>query len=209
MLRVVLDTNAVLDCFAFSDPNAQTLVSQMASARIQVVTRSDLRAELVRVLAYDHLPFDSARRQMTLMRYDEYAIAIDAINYDANPSDSPPPGASPPGVIQSDATQSDATQSDATQSDATQSDAKQSGVTQSGAMQSNSIERFKLPRCRDPDDQKFLEVARDARAHLLVSKDKALLELVRGRRKSLPFRILTPAGYNAAFDIAARASPTV
>ena len=126
---------------------------------------------------------------MTLMRYDEYAIAIDAIDCDANPSESPPPGASPPGVIQPDATQP--------------------GATQSAAMQSSSIERFKLPRCRDPDDQKFLEVARDARAHLLVSKDKALLELVRGRRKSLPFRILTPAGYNAAFDIAAGASPTV
>jgi uncharacterized protein len=36
-----------------------------------------------------------------------------------------------------------------------------------------------LPRCRDADDQKFLEVARDGAAVLLVSRDKALLRLDR------------------------------
>ena len=48
-----------------------------------------------------------------------------------------------------------------------------------------------LPRCRDRDDQKFLELAARAQADVLVSKDKALLKL-RGRTR-LPFRILTPA----------------
>src|SRR6478736_6228254 len=33
----------------------------------------------------------------------------------------------------------------------------------------------RLPICRDPDDQKFLEIARDADAHTLITKDKALL----------------------------------
>ncbi|MGH8635627.1 MAG: putative toxin-antitoxin system toxin component, PIN family [Burkholderiales bacterium] len=34
-----------------------------------------------------------------------------------------------------------------------------------------------LPKCRDPDDQKFLELAAGAGARILVSKDQALLEL--------------------------------
>ena len=48
-----------------------------------------------------------------------------------------------------------------------------------------------LPRCRDADDQKFLELAARTGADLLVSKDKALLRL-RGRTR-LPFAIVAPA----------------
>ena len=48
-----------------------------------------------------------------------------------------------------------------------------------------------LPRCSDPDDQKFLEVARAAGALFLVTKDAALLAL---DRRKLPFRVVTPAG---------------
>lgn len=36
-----------------------------------------------------------------------------------------------------------------------------------------------LPLCTDPDDQKFLELARDIGADLLITKDKALLKLAR------------------------------
>jgi putative PIN family toxin of toxin-antitoxin system len=53
-------------------------------------------------------------------------------------------------------------------------------------------ERARLPACRDPDDQKFLEAALAARAGFLVTKDRALLELA---RYPAPFRILTPAGF--------------
>lgn len=51
--------------------------------------------------------------------------------------------------------------------------------------------RAELPACRDRDDQKFLELALAARADLLVTRDRALLELARHRK--LPFRILAPA----------------
>ena len=37
----------------------------------------------------------------------------------------------------------------------------------------------RLPVCSDRDDQKFLEIARDAGAAILVTKDKALLKLAR------------------------------
>jgi uncharacterized protein len=49
----------------------------------------------------------------------------------------------------------------------------------------------RLPRCSDPDDQKFLELAAAGQAQALVSKDRALLKL--RRRCALQFRIMTPA----------------
>ena len=48
-----------------------------------------------------------------------------------------------------------------------------------------------LPRCADPDDQKFLELAAASLAQALVSKDRALLKL--RRRCAARFRITTPA----------------
>ena len=49
-----------------------------------------------------------------------------------------------------------------------------------------------LPRCKDRDDQKFLELARDAGADWLVTADKALLRLARRDRLRGLFRILGP-----------------
>ena len=53
-------------------------------------------------------------------------------------------------------------------------------------------ERASLPRCRDADDQIFLEAALAARADVLVTKDRALLELNRRRTRALPFRVAKP-----------------
>ena len=49
-----------------------------------------------------------------------------------------------------------------------------------------------LPRCKDRDDQKFLELARDGAADWLVTADKALLRLARRDRLRGLFRIITP-----------------
>jgi putative PIN family toxin of toxin-antitoxin system len=49
-----------------------------------------------------------------------------------------------------------------------------------------------LPECQDPDDQKFLEVARDGGAQWLVTSDKALLKLARRRKLAHLFGIVTP-----------------
>ncbi len=46
-----------------------------------------------------------------------------------------------------------------------------------------------LPRCADPDDQKFLALAYAGRASVLITGDQALLALV-GR---CPFEIIRPA----------------
>lgn len=49
-----------------------------------------------------------------------------------------------------------------------------------------------LPRCRDGDDQKFLELALAGAAEMLVTGDKALLVLARRRRLAHLFGIVTP-----------------
>jgi putative PIN family toxin of toxin-antitoxin system len=52
-----------------------------------------------------------------------------------------------------------------------------------------------LPMCSDRDDQKFLELARDSQAAMLITKDKALLKLARRIAKAGMFRILTPEAW--------------
>ncbi len=49
-----------------------------------------------------------------------------------------------------------------------------------------------LPQCKDADDQKFLEVARDGKARWLVTSDKALLRMARRRKLAHLFDIITP-----------------
>ena len=50
----------------------------------------------------------------------------------------------------------------------------------------------RLPVCSDRDDQKFLELARDAGAAILITKDKALLKLGRKTVQAGLFRIMLP-----------------
>jgi len=48
----------------------------------------------------------------------------------------------------------------------------------------------RMPRCSDPDDQKFIELAAASGAQALVSKDHAVLKL---RRRCAPlFRVMAP-----------------
>lgn len=63
-----------------------------------------------------------------------------------------------------------------------------------------------LPRCEDPDDQMFLELARDCRADLLITKDRDLLALATRKVTPLPFDIITPRAF--AGDLFAQAMAT-
>ena len=51
-----------------------------------------------------------------------------------------------------------------------------------------------LPRCADPDDQKFIELAAAARAGWLLTRDRELLALARQHAR-LGFHIVTPAEF--------------
>ena len=54
---------------------------------------------------------------------------------------------------------------------------------------------IRLPVCTDRDDQKFMELARDAGASILISKDKALLKLGRKTAQAGLFRIMLPEAW--------------
>jgi putative PIN family toxin of toxin-antitoxin system len=49
-----------------------------------------------------------------------------------------------------------------------------------------------VPRCRDKDDQKFLELAAHARAEALISKDNAVLGLKRSMKSRFGCDLLAP-----------------
>lgn len=140
-IRVVLDTNIVLDCFVFEDAATHWLVADLDMHRLVALTRADCLAEFDRVLAYPQFALDAAARAAAFARYRAYAVDVDA-----------PAGAAP------------------------------------------------LPRCADPDDQKFLELARDGGAEYLVSKDKRVLELARRRSIRTPFRIVDIPGLTRALE---------
>jgi len=54
-----------------------------------------------------------------------------------------------------------------------------------------------LPACRDASDQKFVELAHCARSALLVTRDRALLELARRVATLGSFKIVDPMGASA------------
>ncbi|MCY1361132.1 PIN domain protein [compost metagenome] len=61
----------------------------------------------------------------------------------------------------------------------------------------DEADAIRLPRCKDTDDQKFVELAHFAGAACLVSKDKAVLKLRSRLRRSSGVEVLTPPGFGA------------
>ena len=54
----------------------------------------------------------------------------------------------------------------------------------------------RVPLCSDADDQKFLDLAWHARAHCLVTRDKALLGLARAIARLGGFAVVRPEGFD-------------
>ena len=134
--RIVIDTNVCLDLFVFKDPRWNTLLADIESGALEVVTRFDCRDEYHVVLHYPHLPLDEASRPLSAARFDALIKVV----------------APAPKLV-------------------------------------------RLPVCSDKDDQKFLEVARDASADILITKDKALLKLARKTAQAGLFRIMLPEAW--------------
>ena len=131
MLRLVLDTNVVLDLFHWGNVDAVPIMAALEAGHIECLADRRTLDELQRVLTYPQLKLTP---EMIVDRYRRYSNLVQLVDE----------GEAPP-----------------------------------------------LPRCKDRDDQMFLELAARCGADVLVSKDKALLKL-RGRTK-LAFRILNPA----------------
>jgi putative PIN family toxin of toxin-antitoxin system len=131
MLRLVLDTNVVLDLFYWGNTHAVPIMAALEAGQIACFADQRTMDEFQRVLTYPQLKLTP---EMISERYARYSELVRMF----------PEGEAPP-----------------------------------------------LPRCKDRDDQKFLELSARCQADILVSKDKALLKL-RGRTK-LTFQILGPA----------------
>jgi putative PIN family toxin of toxin-antitoxin system len=130
-LRLILDTNVVLDLLHFADALTLPILSSLEAGNAQCYASEETLDELQRVLTYAAFGLDEKVQLALHARYQ----AITGL-------------------------------------------AKPSSVT------------GRMPRCRDPDDQMFLELAASTQADLLVSKDKALLALK--RHPGLTFKIVTP-----------------
>lgn len=137
-LRLILDTNVVLDLFHFADPAALPILAALESGQAECWIDEAGRSELERVVNYPDLKMTPAAAASLLARY--------------------------------------------------------AGLVRTAPLPERALPR--LPRCKDPDDQKFLELAAQLEADWLISKDKALLALARSQ--GLTFRILTPAAASAA-----------
>ena len=131
MLRLVLDTNVVLDLVHWGNAEAAPILAALEDGWIECLADERTLEELQRVLAGAQLGLTADAAGARYRRYRALVCAL-------------PSGDAPP-----------------------------------------------LPRCKDRDDQKFLELAARAGADLLVSRDNALLRL-RGRTR-LAFRIVAPA----------------
>jgi len=67
----------------------------------------------------------------------------------------------------------------------------------------------KLPRCADPDDQRFLELAQASGAQWLLSRDRELLKLARRTRREHGFDILTPQAWTRVYSAGAASAKPV
>lgn len=73
-IRLVLDTNVVIDWLVFDDPYMNPLRHGVRDARIQVLTHPPAIDELERVLAYPQLKLGTARQQEIFARYNDATI---------------------------------------------------------------------------------------------------------------------------------------
>ncbi len=133
-MRLVIDTNVVLDLVVFLDTGTAALRDAIETGRVIPLACPQGLAELRRVLAYPAFKLDTQDREAAFAWY-ESRIEL---------AESPP--AHP-----------------------------------------------YLPRCRDADDQKFLDLAWAAGAAHLVTKDKALLVLARRVAKLGRFQVTSPS----------------
>lgn len=138
-MRLVLDTNVVLDWLVFQHPELEPLRSGVREGRVVVCTHALVLEELRLVLDFPQLERRVADARAVL---ESYRAQTSMTNLD-------------PAVLLD-----------------------------------NDHFPQGFPRCRDPDDDKFLALAYHAKVDALVSKDKALLKL-RKRSKRFGFSILT------------------
>jgi predicted nucleic acid-binding protein len=162
--RVVLDTNACLDLFVFNDRVGGPLRALLEARRAQAVSDAVCRAEWQRVLRYPHLAFEPDR------------IAVAEAAFESLVAGWPDGGRQEPALSTRGAAPM----------------APWSGPQTESVPARPEAPRPPLPRCKDPDDQKFLELAARCAARVLVTRDNGLLRLSRRAQAVAGFVVLPP-----------------
>lgn len=75
-MRIVLDTNAVLDWLVFHDANMAQLRLALADGRVQIITHDPAVDELRRVLAYPQCKLQPVAQQDVLRHYQSQALNV-------------------------------------------------------------------------------------------------------------------------------------
>lgn len=141
LLRLVLDTNAVLDWLLFRDKGFAPISAAIDSGAAVALTDDTCLEELRRVLCYPEFKLDEARQAELMAKYRQHVRIVE--------------------------------------------------VSGAATTDADRIASIGVPRCKDPDDQKFLELA-SRHSAILVTKDKLLLQLARRVAKGGRFLILRP-----------------
>lgn len=133
-LRVVLDTNVVLDGWVFGHPGSRVWLDGLATGQIQWLACARMRDELLHTLDHPALARWQPDSRRVLGAFDRWALLL------------PAPATLP------------------------------------------------ALRCRDPDDQVFIDLAVEAGAQALLTRDRALLRLARqAARRGVA--VLTPEAW--------------
>ena len=77
MRRVVLDTNVILDCWVFDDPDARPLKAALASRHVVAVRSAETDAELDDVLARPRFGLDAVARRAILEQWQAHATRVE------------------------------------------------------------------------------------------------------------------------------------
>ena len=79
-MRIVLDTNIVIDLLHFADRRAAPLWPWLKEGRLQCFTDRECLTELERVSGYPEFGLDAAARKALMQRYSEVAQASNALD---------------------------------------------------------------------------------------------------------------------------------
>lgn len=88
-MKLVLDTNVVIDWLVFDDPYLAAFREAVLRGEITVVTHPHAVEELQRVLAYRALKLDAARQSLVLSRYRDRTVPFMEAGGDSAPAELP------------------------------------------------------------------------------------------------------------------------
>ncbi|WP_418230155.1 PIN domain-containing protein [Burkholderia mayonis] len=214
---MVLDSNVWIDILVFDDPAARPIRDALETGAITALIDARCLVELERVLDYPQFKarsVDKAAALATIARLSERVGKPDrGGSREAAAATGPGADRSLAAASSGDVSNSPNPLNDSALSDATavtdvqanRMDSPSPADTAAPSPAADAPPPRGLPKCKDRDDQKFLELAYAARADWLVSKDRALLKLARRTERDFGFRIAQPAPF-AACALAADAS---